>query len=391
MGLYDSYQSPHLFLLVGANPLPNYVAIQLLRPPTGQVYLIHTAETELIAERICQVSALVRGQNATLIKVNTDSTSQMVSAIEGHARGKAGLGLNYTGGTKRMVVAAQQAIQHSAQLYHEIPTFSYLDARTLRIAIDKAGQNTILLPAATAITLSFANLLQLHGFTIAHPPPRTPLADQVDGLYSALMKTPHRDFRAWWNQAKHGMGGRTGEILLPQDARLAPLATYWHGFRDVSTLAAHWQTNVGRLSAWFNNMGLEDYTLWALQQRQSETEVSYTAMNILPVELGFEFDVVALRGYQLFALSCANANDKETIKQKLFEVFIRARQMGGDEARIAVVCRAPAHDELRTPSAIEQEVRREWDRDGKIRIFGEEHLLDLPAHLAEWILTQASP
>ena len=111
-------------------------------------------------------------------------------------------------------------------------------------------------------------------------------------------------------------------------------------------------------------------------------------LRALPVELGFEFDVIGLRGYQLFAISCANANDKETIKLKLFEVFVRARQMGGDEARIAVVCRAPAHDENRTPEAIEDEIRREWDREGKIRIFGEEHLPDLPTHLAEWVTVQ---
>jgi len=384
MGQFDQYQSAHLFVLVGANPLPNYVAIRLLRPSNGHVYLIHTTETETIAERICQVTGLELGQSATLIGVNTASTSQMVSAIERHAKGKPALGLNYTGGTKRMVVAAQQAIRNGAQLYQVVPIFSYLDARTLQFYIEKEGDNTHILPAATAVYPSFEELLKLHGFT-ANQPPTKPMAAHVDGFYCDLMKTPHRAFREWWNQAKHGMGGRTGEIVLPQDDRLAPLSTYWKGMRDISALAAHWQTTVWELSAWLNNMGLEDYTLWSLQQKQTETQVGYTAMNIMPVELGFEFDVIALRGYQLFAISCANANDKETIKLKLFEVFVRARQMGGDEARIAVVCRAPAHDENRTPGAIEDEIRREWDREGKIRIFGEEHLPDLPTHLAEWV------
>jgi hypothetical protein len=330
------------------------------------------------------VTGLVLGRNATKIGVNLASAHQMVSAIHAHAMGKPGLGLSYTGGTKRMVVAAQQPIMTAAQHYKRTPTLSYLDARTLQFFIETEGWHTHILPAATAFYPTIDELLQLHGYT-AKPPATKPIGSQIDGLYHNLMKTPYRAFRDWWSAAKHGMGGRTGAIALPQDRQLAPLADFWQGIPDLEALAAHWQTTVWALSAWFNNMGLEDYTLWALQQKQEAMEVRYTAMNIMPEELGFEFDVIALRGYQLFALSCANANDKETLKLKLFEVFVRARQMGGDEAQIAVVCRAPAHDPRRTPAAIEDEIRNEWDREGKIRIFGEEHLPDLPMHLAEWI------
>jgi hypothetical protein len=35
----DSYKSDHLFLLVGTNPLPNFVAATLMLKPQGQLYL----------------------------------------------------------------------------------------------------------------------------------------------------------------------------------------------------------------------------------------------------------------------------------------------------------------------------------------------------------------
>jgi hypothetical protein len=39
---FDPLKTQHLFLLIGANPLPNYVAAMLLAQDGGTVYLLHT-------------------------------------------------------------------------------------------------------------------------------------------------------------------------------------------------------------------------------------------------------------------------------------------------------------------------------------------------------------
>jgi hypothetical protein len=94
--------------------------------------------------------------------------------------------------------------------------------------------------------------------------------------------------------------------------------------------------------------------------------------------------VVAMRGYQLFAISCANNKDKSAVKLKLTEAYVRSRQMGGDEARVAVVCRIPPGDPQNSPKLIEQEMVEQLGAEGKIRVFGAEHIPTLRTHLQNW-------
>ena len=69
----------------------------------------------------------------------------------------------------------------------------------------------------------------------------------------------------------------------------------------------------------------------------------------------------------------------------MFEAYIRARQLGGDEAKVAVVCFASKNNKNGSPDIIRKEIEEEWDVEkGMFRIFGVEDLPDLPAHLKEW-------
>ena len=43
MNDFMPYQTDYLFLLVGTNPLPNYVATLLLAKDNGTIYLVHSA------------------------------------------------------------------------------------------------------------------------------------------------------------------------------------------------------------------------------------------------------------------------------------------------------------------------------------------------------------
>jgi hypothetical protein len=94
-------------------------------------------------------------------------------------------------------------------------------------------------------------------------------------------------------------------------------------------------------------------------------------------------DVIALRGYQLFAFSCSTDKKKPLLKLKLFEAYIRARQLGGDEARVALVCCS------NDPEGLEHEMRRDVDPEGRIRVFGRKHLADLKVHIESWIRSQS--
>ena len=52
----------------------------------------------------------------------------------------------------------------------------------------------------------------------------------------------------------------------------------------------------------------------------------------------FELDVIAVLGYQIVVVSCTVGSRQEMIKQKGMEAILRARQLGGDEARAIVLC-----------------------------------------------------
>jgi len=94
----------------------------------------------------------------------------------------------------------------------------------------------------------------------------------------------------------------------------------------------------------------------------------------------FELDVAATVGYQLFAISCRATEYKGLAKEHLLEVFTRAGQLGGDEARFAAItlCDDGKVKEL------ENEVSEKWDAQGKIRVLGRSHISDLSAHLLKW-------
>lgn len=120
----------------------------------------------------------------------------------------------------------------------------------------------------------------------------------------------------------------------------------------------------------------------------------------------FQFDVVAIRGYQLFAFSCTtesgdHENDTERrgifnsrlesgpgrvlLKQKLFEAYVRARQMGGDEACVALVCAM----EQGEADKLQEEMRRDISPEGRIRVFGRGCLAKLTGYIADWIRQQS--
>ena len=92
----------------------------------------------------------------------------------------------------------------------------------------------------------------------------------------------------------------------------------------------------------------------------------------------FEFDVAFMQGYHLFALSCTTGTTRKGCKQKLLEASIRSRQLGGSEARGALVCGYHRANDLRA----ELEV---MGRDNKIAVFGRQDWPQLGQKIAEWV------
>lgn len=380
MNPVDEFQSQHLFVIVGGSPLPNYVAVQLLRKSTGHVYLVHTASVTKIADRICQVAKLVLGKDATKILVDDTDANGMAMKVAGFAQNKSGVGLNYTGGTKHMVIHTFRGIVVGLGASGARPTLSYLDANSLSLRIESGSANTRTVPVSLDVAVSFNELLTLHNMGVQQIETRLLCPD----IYPDLPRVPYESISEWWKSASHGMSGRLDRIALPADAAFDPIRPHWLGAQTVGELAVAWDAPVGDIAKWFQEAGLESYVLWSARKVKDSAQIHESAKNFKPKEVNFEFDVVALRGYQLFAISCANHSEKAVVKQKLMEAFVRARQMGGEEARTAVVCRIGSTDPQSNPKLIEQEMTELLDAEGKIRVFGAEQLPNLSEHLLKW-------
>jgi len=121
--------------------------------------------------------------------------------------------------------------------------------------------------------------------------------------------------------------------------------------------------------------------LYQIQNIASSQLIKYYGMNFelkLTNREKFQFDVAFTRGYQLFAISCTTTNNRPLCKSKLFEAYLRARQMGGDEARVALVC---CSDD---PDSLKAEISGTLPNK-KIEVFGREHLEDLATEITKWI------
>ncbi|MEM1043985.1 MAG: hypothetical protein AAGI91_15325 [Bacteroidota bacterium] len=150
---------------------------------------------------------------------------------------------------------------------------------------------------------------------------------------------------------------------------------------------------VGDLLRWLRGSWLESLALDALVRAEDDLGLHGVAWSVesrpdiqaLRTDDGtddydkFELDVMALRGYQLFAVSCTTSQGKSDVKKKLFEVLHRARQIGGDEARAAVV------SAVRNPAAVQNELYATYGLGPQVRVFGLHDLPHLGTKLPEWI------
>jgi len=114
-------------------------------------------------------------------------------------------------------------------------------------------------------------------------------------------------------------------------------------------------------------------------------DVNVRCKRARPPPSEFEIDVALIRGHRLHVVSCTIDRRKPLCKSKLFEVAMRARQMGGDLARSALVSLLEGGD---AKGAYVEQLRADiasvWDAPNVPRVFG-------LADLREWAGTTGAP
>jgi hypothetical protein len=399
----------HLILLVGGNPLPNAVAGRLLVAQGGTISLVHSAGTADVAQRLktwLEKQSTVPRVSVKLKEVDESSPYSILDGVQGCLKAvrAQSVGLNYTGGTKAMSVHAHRALEQWAREQRITPVFSYLDARTLEMVFDpvEAGGHEQKEYVGLALKLDLKDLLALHGWSLKHEPTRKALLPHTardlakacgdDEGFNAWKEWIQREFRPKCRrQNKEGWKSKTDlqsiRLTLPTADSLRDVvgsmrAELEQQEGDLPLSHLIFRNEPKEFCEWLDGKWLEHYVLDTLNTLATPLSLHECTQNIVPNEVEFDVDVIALRGYQLFALSCSTEEKKGLLKLKFFEAYVRARQLGGDESRVALVCCS------NDPEGLEHEMRRDVDPEGRIRVFGRKHLAELEECLQEWVQSQ---
>lgn len=439
-------RSKQLFLLVGSNPLPVFVAASLLSEPDGVINLIHTEETSFYANNLKELlikRSQFKPEQFRFFELKSPSDQFCIHKdlaehlTKLNLAGFGTVGLNYTGGMKSMAVHAYEFLKEWCAKKYFPFTFSYLDphSNTLRFA-----NGTTYLPSDEECLLSLDELLALHGRSI-YAQKTSAAFPIVSAMLAKLASQPGSVQRIQkWNDAclkptkPVQLKDYLDRFYFPtgfEPSRLFPSAESLLSFLQDSfastTLSVDIEHNLevaekqspsvailgqvalalvdtersdsdARIHAWdpqslanylinyFDGMWLENYVFSCLQAISQECGIHEIRQNVkirssVPSRksTGFEFDVTGMQGYRLYAFSCSIKAKKTDVKSKLFEAFVRARQMGGDEAKVSLVCAYPQ------PENLLEEVSEIWmESRNKIRVFGPQHFRDLKTHLMEW-------
>jgi hypothetical protein len=410
----------NLVLLMGTNPLPNYIVAEHFintNDNLKRIVLLYSkkSNSQHSTEKFATNLESLLKQNfspkppfsiCTIQLEDVGSPSQIKNDLEENLdRNLIPLNktktvhLNYTGGTKVMSVHVYKFIEN---LKNAEPSFSYFDGREFKIACESS--NIFISPdLRNESRIDFKSILTLHGLELIKTktdhnkifPDETmgELKKQIDEkkgeqlkneiltFFHALNKIiKYKKISSKTNQDKIRQLLPDVEKENPQKSPLFLLLTAMDerfqllnetGNLDFEKLP-HYEN---RLKMFLNGIWLEHYIYWMLKKH-------YGSINGIEIKQNqeiksncwnthFQVDVILKMGYLLTGISCTISSKKNICKQKGFEIIHRSRQMGGDEARAILVT-------FLDESAVDT-LQYELERDsgcpqGYFKVLGKDHL-----------------
>lgn len=429
---FKDHKTKHLFLLIGENPLPNYVAAMKLLDKGGTAYLVYTNRTKSQKDRLTQA---LKDKEFKIKPVSLDKDDrennksnaykiyEIVKLYAEKIPPYESLGLNYTGGTNTMAVHSHRAISSLPRN----TVYSYVDASTLEIFVDTSEPEPF--HRGVQLEVSLEQLFKLHNYEFqkGKQPLSKPILPDAAAEFVRIYQNEEiaQTWRRWSNthldrnsgELKNAIDSNTyrwksedelSKLLLSLSGLNAEfinvLVNYLDASRDMNKLSLNATKKKGfkscqQVCQWLGGIWLEHYVLSQVQEITKDEKYSYlnigeSQMNFemmikkekIYEEVKFEFDVAFMRNYQLFAISCTTSKDPKECKLKLFEAYIRAKQLGGDEARVALVCCCD-NDQNKEPS-IDKYLKNQIEgavSNPKIAVFVRKDLPELKTKIATWV------
>lgn len=386
----QTIQFTDLVLLVGTNPLPNYVAAKYFLDngidgrQVKRVWLVYTARTEDKKnglQSFFQSSSEYRHIEFEPVAIDDESDPRGIQqAIEKLIMGEINendpdehVHLNYTGGTKVMGIHVYRTLERKLARDKRC-SFSYLSASRFHLVDDEKGFITGDLRREEKLKLGFDDLMKLHRLNrYQEQGSRSTFGEdafqEATRLFGQLIENgnPHNFYDDYKAQDQNGNSVQTilnniseqlkrsgraniqNKTINPKGGLLAEIfqalperLTDEDGNVQIASSAENFIEIVGYL----NGKWLEDYVYQALKAHYS-TNPHITASKNWAIQGSgwgstyFEIDVLLMFGYQLIGISCttekSDLKNKTEIKKRGFEIILRTRQIGGDEARAILI------------------------------------------------------
>lgn len=371
-----------VILLVGTNPLPNFLTVCALRP--RRMALVYTEETEKTANRLEQcVRTRESGVEVRKVWIPDAASAREVAdrvreLVLEHSRSWRVV-LSYTGGTKVMAAHALNAFYNAGGKREDS---CYLEDGgpdgSPRLRFDDGTCRK--LTDCDAPPLSFETLLALHGARLQRRSPRQPAPTlrDVEALARLVLNDPSVARRLYEGMREtFGSESDPRKLLArPFDPRDYELELSIGRFPTAAHIESF--STKGERESWFEQWRhfigggwLEDWVAARIEEACPLGDAGQEVVLGFQVFRGerqsqLEVDLAVVRKHRSYFVSCTTAQDKACCKQKLFEIAVRARQLAGDLARPALVCLARGP----TLSRLRDEVDGETAPGGAFRVAG---------------------
>jgi len=348
-----------IVVIVGSNPLPNLFVVDNEKPQ--EVIMLYTKQTSNVAKRLRRVyrDAGIATKDVVIRDATDSNRCRSVITDE-----MATYRLDYTGGTKVMSAAIHAEWSRRGGTPNRA---SYVDDRSGKIRFDD-GRSIPL-----NLSVNIHDILRVHGLN-----PRKERYTEVQGpnLHDATIV------------ARKFLTDRDSVLKLSGAMGKIPLNPKDYGFK-LSRDSIGDNLDSLALTEWISFMKGKWLELWVGSLIKNSGFVDKERVHIgLEAQIrdsSFELDVVAMYQHRVYIISCttlsANGKGYQQSKLKLFEVMIRARQIGGSLARAALV--APLGRVTRSDGKVidrlvtlQQTAAEMWDSPNPPRIFGTDHMME---------------
>ncbi len=354
-----------LILTVGTNPLPVWVAWHHLKdklPQPVQVRFVRTTGTEAEEERLkrhCEgatfLSSILTSAGDPKV-IRRDIKEAMSNDPTNPVNTLTNLHIHYTGGTQAMGVETVAALEATLRNNRAVQIdASYLDPGRTSAPTIRSRNGVLVGDTRKKVDARLKTIALLNGFTIG---PFEHTYWQRSASHKKECPGPATPDQAQLT---------AGRQALFQDRCKNPLWLEYGAY-------AAFEEALQRISE--ENESRRNcelfHTVYVRRAGEGNQEVK-----------PFELDVVAVLGYQIVVVSCTTDFCQNTIKEKGMEAILRARQLGGDEARAIVLC--ANYD----PKAIERVEAELQDETGSeklpLQVWGKKKWKQLSRHFGRYL------